>query len=60
MDADKDGDEHGFIDIADDEDEIADKPIQRVSVLDRLHRMQKKTKDREAAQLSTNRTEQEI
>lgn len=60
MDADKDGDEHGFIDIADDEDEVADKPVQRVSVLDRLHRMQEKTKDREAAQLSTKRTEQEI
>ena len=60
MDADKDGDEHGFSDISDDEDEVADKPVQRVSVLDRLHRMQEKTKDREAAQLSTKRKEQEI
>lgn len=60
MDADKDGDEHGFSDISDDEDEVADKPVQRVSVLDRLHRMQEKTKDREAAQLSTKRKEHEI
>ena len=60
MDADKDGGERDYSDIADGEDEVADKPVQRVSVLDRLHRMQEKTKDREAAQLSTKRTEQEI
>ena len=60
MDADKDGGERDYSDIADGKDEVADKPVQRVSVLDRLHRMQEKTKDREAAQLSTKRTEQEI
>ena len=60
MDADKDGGERDYSDIADGEDEVADKSMQRMSVLDRLHRMQEKMKDREAAQPSTKKKEQEI
>ena len=47
MDADKDGGERGFSDIVDDVDEpiSADRPAPKMSVLDRLHKMQDKAKD---------------
>ena len=48
MDADKDGGERGYSDIVDDEDEaeVADRPAPKMSVLDRLHQMQGKIKER--------------
>ena len=48
MDADKDGGERGYSDIVDDVDDpkVADRPAPKMSVLDRLHQMQGKIKDR--------------
>ena len=62
MDADKDGGERGFSDIVDDVDEplIADRPAPKMSVLDRLHQMQSKVKDRAAQDHTTKKKEQEI
>ena len=62
MDADKDGGERGFSDIVDDVDEplIADRSAPKISVLDRLHQMQSKVKDRAAQDHTTKKKEQEI
>ena len=62
MDADKDGGERGFSDIVDDADEpiSADRPAPKMSVLDRLHKMQDKAKDRAVYDHTAKKREQEI
>ena len=62
MDAGKEGGERGFSDIVDEVDEAmsADRPAQKTSVLDRLHKMQGKIKDRTEKESPNKKHEQEI
>jgi N12 class adenine-specific DNA methylase len=62
MDADKDGGERGFSDIVDDVDESisADRPAPKKSVLDRLHQMQGKIKERGEVSSPAKNKQQEI
>ena len=62
MDADKDGGERGFSDIVDDVDESisADRTAPKKSVLDRLHQMQGKIKERGEISSHAKNKQQEI